>query len=912
MPVSSFENPTSGEETRPRLLLIDGHSMAFRAFYALPETMTTTTGQPVNAVYGFMSMLTRLLENEAPTHVAVAFDLARDSFRTERFPSYKGTRKPTPEGFKGQVPLIKEVLGTLNIPALELAGYEADDILATLSAQGEAAGMEVLICSGDRDTLQLVTDNVTVLYPIRGVSELARMTPDAVLTKYGVGPQQYPDLAALVGESSDNIPGVPGVGPKTAVKWISQFGSLVGLLDQNDQIPGKVGEALRAHTEQVRLNREINALLRDVDLPIAPLDAARAPFDIAAVHQLADSLQWGGLRDRILALNPMRNEPEAIASLPHSTPVLVEPLKPGELEKWLTELGEGAAALALAGSGSEGNGDAWGLAIVSPTNDAQRSGVYLDLVDLGLEDESALATWLSDERVAKIMHGAKAGAHALRSRGFTLNGVSFDTELAAYLCFPDRKNLGLNEISEQLLHRHVSVAAASHGTFDFGDQAEFGVTSAGVDLINQAAVVADLWQVLEAELSVKHASSIMRDVELPLASVLGEMERIGIAVDVPYLEQLSADFEAEVNRAAESAYGHIGAEVNLGSPKQLQQVLFEQLGMPKTKKTKTGYTTDASALTELFAKTQHPFLAELLRHRDQIKLKQTVDGLLKAVGPDNRIHTTFKQTVAATGRLSSTEPNLQNVPIRSQAGQQIRKAFIAGPGFETLITADYSQIEMRIMAHFSGDTDLIAAFESGEDLHRYVGSRVFSVTPAEVTPEMRTKVKAMSYGLAYGLSAFGLSGQLGITPTEAQKLMDDYFERFGGVRDYLESVVHAARRSGYTETILGRRRYFPDLNSDNRQRRAIAERMALNAPIQGSAADVIKLAMLGVRHSITEAGLKSRELLQVHDELVLEVAPGEVEQTREILAHQMGIAYPLQVPLEVSVGIGKNWFDAGH
>ena len=925
--------------SQPRLLLIDGHSMAFRAFYALPETMTTTTGQPVNAVYGFMAMLARLLETEQPTHVAVAFDVGSHTFRTDRFPDYKGTRSETPPAFLGQIPLIKEVLLALNISALEKPEYEADDILATLADQGNSAGMEVLVCSGDRDTYQLITDNVTVLYPIKGVSELKRMTPTAVFDKYAVTPTQYPDLAALVGETSDNIPGVPGVGPKTAAKWLTQYGDLVTLLDNATGITGKVGIALRDNIEQVRLNREINALRTDVELPLAALDTGLRGFDRIAVHELADALQWGGLRDRLLKLDPGSTSDPAPTERPNPEMELVS-MPSGGLAAWLAThsgatVGVGApvsknpapvstptgaagssesqvaavVAMAVAGVGKPVDADAWLVALTPlETSGDSQPVLVLDLRELPDADATALETWLADAQRPKILHGAKSAAHALSARGLPLVGVQFDTELAAYLCFPDSRNYELEELSLRLLGRTLAAGGDGQGQFDFGD----GSANDRSTLAAQAVAIANISTELSARLAKEQAARLMDDLELPVSAVLTEMERAGIAVDVPALERLAAEFNKEVELAANQAYEIIGERINLSSPKQLQEVLFERLGMPKTKKTKTGYTTDAAALTALYAHNPNPFLAAVLRYRDQIKLRQIVEGLLKAVQPDGRIHSVFQQTVAATGRLSSTDPNLQNIPIRTEDGRQIRRCFIAGPGYETLVTADYSQIEMRIMAHLSGDAGLIEAFRTGEDLHRYVGSRVFGVSPADVTPEMRAKVKAMSYGLAYGLSAFGLSQQLDISTSEAQSLMDDYFARFGGVRDYLAEVVETARQTGYTETLLGRRRYLPDLNSDNRQRRAMAERMALNAPIQGSAADIIKLAMLRVRKALADAGLKSREVLQVHDELVLEAAPGEVEQCAEILRTEMGNAIELAVPLDVSVGIGKNWLDAGH
>ncbi len=879
--------------------------MAYRAFYALPDTLATSSGQITNAVYGFTSMLTNLLRDEQPTHMAVAFDAGRVTFRTERFPEYKGTRDATPDAFKGQVPLIKEVLDTLRINFIELAGIEADDILATLSTQAKAAGMEVLVCSGDRDTLQLVNGDVTVLYPKKGVSELARMDPEAVEAKYGVPPERYPDLAALVGETSDNLPGVPGVGPKTAAKWITAHGGLAALLDAADEVKGKAGENLRTHIEQVRVNRELNALLTDVELPLGVADLALAGFDREAVHLVSDTLQFGQLRDRLLAVDPAGVADEETPA-GDAVELDLADVAPGALGAWLAAR-TGRVGVEVSGKTAlGGGGDAWAVAVAQPGGEA----AYVDLTQLGPDDEKALAAWLADADAPKVLHGAKAAAHMLATRGLELDGVVFDTELAAYLCYPDQRGYDLGDLAVRHLGRELKVAEpeGAQGALDLSLEGDAEGQAEAV----RAQGVADLATALEGELADRDATHLLDDVELPLSGVLARMERIGIAADTEYLTGLEKQFAQGVADAAADAYAVIDREVNLGSPKQLQEVLFDQLGMPKTKKIKTGYTTDAASLQDLFVKTEHPFLAHLLAHRDVSRLRVTVEGLLKSVAPDGRIHTTFQQTIAATGRLSSTDPNLQNIPIRTEAGRQIRRAFRVGEGYESLLTADYSQIEMRIMAHLSGDEGLIEAFNSGEDLHRYVGSRVFEVEPADVTPEMRSKIKAMSYGLAYGLSAFGLSQQLNIATGEAQTLMDDYFERFGGVRDYLSGVVEEARATGYTATILGRRRYLPDLTSDNRQRRQMAERMALNAPIQGSAADIIKLAMLRVQKALDERELSSRLLLQVHDELVLEVFPGERETAEEVLRSEMGAAYELTVPLDVSVGTGATWHEAGH
>ncbi|KAJ8146534.1 hypothetical protein OY671_000391 [Metschnikowia pulcherrima] len=878
--------------------------MAYRAFFALPaENFSTTTGQHTNAVYGFTSMLINLSRDEEPTHVAVAFDAGRQSFRTEISPSYKGTRESTPEPFRGQVPLIKEISETSHIPTLEREGYEADDIFATLATQGAAAGMEVLVCSGDRDSFQLVGPDVTVLYPKKGVSELARMDSAAVVEKYGVPPERYPDLAALVGETSDNSPGIPGVGPKTAAKWITAYGDSDGSSDHADEIKGKAGENSRAHLDQVRLNRQLNALSRDLESPVGPDDLATRPWDREAAHRVLDASEFRASRDRLFAIAP---EGEVAAEAGFD--VALADVSPGGSGAWSAEHGTRPSGVEVAGKVVPGGGDAWGLAV----SDDAGAAVALELADVAGADDEALAAWLADPERPKVVHGVKSAWHELAARGYDLAGVTFDTELAAYSCHPDQRGYDSGDLVVR--HSHRELRADTEAGNDAQGALDLSFDGSGEqerDAV-RALAVAQLGEVLAGELEDRGATTLLADLESPSSQVLARMEQRGIAADVTYSRELEQHFGDLVATAASEAYAVIGREVNSGSPKQLQEVSFDQLGMPKTKKIKTGYTTDASALADLFVKTQHPFLEHSLAHRDASRSRQTVEGSSKSVADDGRIHTTFQQTIAATGRLSSTDPNLQNIPIRTEAGRRIRRAFVVGEGYETLMTADYSQIEMRIMAHLSGDEGLIEAFRSGEDSHSYVGSRVFEVPAAEVTPAMRSKIKAMSYGLAYGSSAFGLSQQLTIEVGEAQKLMDDYFERFGGVRDYLTGVVDEARATGYTATILGRRRYSPDLTSDNRQRRQMAERMALNAPIQGSAADIIKVAMLNVQRAIDERGSRSRSLLQVHDELVVEVAPGERDAVEEVSRTQMGAAADLDVPLDVSVGVGATWHEAGH
>lgn len=868
--------------------------MAFRAFFALPvENFATSTGQSTNAVYGFTSMLINLLRDEEPTHIAVAFDKSSKTFRKEQYPAYKEGRAETPEEFRSQIPLIKQVLDAMRVPHLDLEGFEADDIIATWAAQAESEGFETLICSGDRDALQLVTDETTVLYPVRGVSTLERMDPQAIEAKYGVGPDHYRDLAALVGEASDNLPGVPKVGPKTAAKWIAEYGGLEGIISQADTIKGVAGQNLRDHLDDVIRNKNLNGLVRDLDLEIDVDDTSREDFDRDDVDELFDALEFTALRDRLFAL--------AGTSFPDQTEESEVEISEDSLGEWLDARSDKTLGLHVNGDIALGSGSAWSIGI----SDGE-SAITRDLTTLNEEESRALSTWLADPERGKIVHESKDAWHSLDGEGLLLAGVMFDTAIAAYLCYPDQRSYALEDLSQRYLRRPLATEE------DSGQQLlDLGGNESAADA-QRASTIVDLADHLEKELAKRSATELLTYLELPVARVLAVMEKTGIAADVQHLKDLEHAFDSAVTQAAESAYEVIGREVNLSSPKQLQEVLFDDLGMPKTRKTKTGYTTNAEALAELFARTEHPFLQHLLTHRDAIKLRQTVEGLLRFVADDGRIHTRYSQTVAATGRLSSADPNLQNIPVRTDAGMRIREAFVVGEGYETLLTADYSQIEMRIMAHMSGDEGLIEAFQSGEDLHNYVGARVYNVAPSEVTPAMRSKIKAMSYGLAYGLSSFGLSKQLSISTGEASALMEDYFDRFGGVRDYLEEVVEDARATGYTETLFGRRRYLPDLSSDNRQLRAMAERAALNAPIQGSAADIIKFAMIEVDRAFRDAGLGSRMLLQVHDELVVEVAQGEREQVEEILRREMANAAELSVPLDVSVGVGENWRTAGH
>ena len=899
-----------------RLLQHDGHSLAYRAFFALPvENFSTTTGQPTNAVYGFTAMLINVLRDEQPTHVAVAFDRGEPTFRHEQFVEYKANRRETPEDFRSQLSLIFEVLDALGIRRLSAPGYEADDLIATLASQGAAEGMDVLIVTGDRDVLQLVSDRVTVLMTRRGITEMTRFTPEAVREKYGLTPGQYPDFAAVRGDPSDNLPGIPGVGEKTATKWIAEFGSLQALVDRVDEVKGKAGDALREHLGSVLRNRQLTSLLRDLPsstVGAAPRDLVPDPWNREKIHQLFDTLQFRVLRDRLYQTLPDGIAGTAAQAAAPGTSgmsgfeVEASVLGPDEVAGWLDQhQSPERSGLALTGSWGRGTGNVTGIALAAPDGAA----AYLDPTALTPADERALADWLASPAHPKALHDAKGPMHALAARGFTLAGLTSDTALAAYLALPGQRTFDLADLALRYLGKELRDDAGESVQLTLDGSGE---QESAVALALRARATLDLAAALDADLEKRGATRLLDEIELPLVGVLAQMERTGIAADTGHFADMSATLLREVKAAEQAAYAVVGHEFNLGSPKQLQEVLFTELGLPKTKRIKTGYTTDSEALTSLLASTEHPILAHLLHHRDVAKLKSIVDSLIPMAGEDGRIHTTFNQMVAATGRLSSTDPNLQNIPIRTELGRRIRQGFVVGAGYETLLTADYSQIELRIMADLSGDSALIAAFESGHDFHAATASRVFGTEPTDVTPEQRAKIKAMNYGLAYGLSAFGLSQQLRVSVEEARGLMDEYFKEFGGVRDYLQSIVAKARVDGYTSTIMGRRRYLPDLTSDNRQRREMAERMALNAPIQGSAADVIKVAMLRVSAALTSAGLRSRMLLQVHDELIFEVAPGELDAVRSLVTTAMAGATDLRVPLEVSTGTGRSWAEAAH
>jgi DNA polymerase-1 len=858
-----------------RLLLIDGHSMAYRAFFALPaENFTTAQGQHTNAIYGFATMLLSLLSTEKPTHVAVAFDVSRKTFRSEIFPDYKANRAKTPDEFRSQMSYLHELVTAFGITTFEVEGFEADDIIATIAKQAERENAEVFICTGDRDSFQLVNEKTSVLYPKRGVSDLVRMTPEAVQEKYGMSPEQYPDFAALRGDPSDNLPSVPGVGEKTAAKWIVEYGSLHELIANIDKLGGKVGQSLRDSVNDVIRNRELTQLVANVPLDLSIDALAWSGVDENITNPLFEKLEFKTLKDR---MKPILHKGRA--KIPER-----------EFELFAAEIVEGVLTPEEASARiSQHSGDI-AIAFQLVEEKLHRYAIALSPDDVFLVHSSTMGDWAQDPKVTKLAHDAKSLA---RNSGLT--GISFDTSLAAYLVNPGVRSQELKDIQER-----------------WGDGSAINQSSPEQELLSSARALFTLRDSLTRELKERNLWELFTSMELPVANLLARMEAIGIAVNKKGLDELAAFFEGEVARETKAAHDSVGHEFNVASPKQLQVVLFDELKLPKTKKIKTGYTTDAESLDWLHQKSGHPLLTSLLRIRETKKLGTTVEGLIAEIAKDGRIHTHFQQTVAATGRLSSTGPNLQNIPVRTEEGRKIRECFTVGKGYASLLTADYSQIEMRIMAHLSHDEKLLAAFASGEDLHATVAGLVFGVKASEVDSEMRRQMKAMSYGLAYGLSSYGLSAQLDISPPAAQQLMDTYFERFGGIRDYLKIVVEEARKVGYTETIMGRRRYLPDLMHDNRQRREIAERMALNAPIQGSAADIIKMAMLNVQTAIEKENLQSRLLLQIHDELILEVVSGEEEKIVELVRREMGAAYPLKAPLDVNAGLGLTWHEAAH
>ncbi|MCI1915237.1 MAG: DNA polymerase I [Bifidobacteriaceae bacterium] len=951
-----MSSTSESSSTKPRLLVVDGHSLAFRAFFALPaDSFSTSSGQNTNAVYGFITMLADVMRKEKPTHLGVAFDVAGGTFRNKMLTQYKGTRDAAPEELLSQFPLIQKLLDAMEITYIVKPGYEGDDIIASLSTLGEKNGYDNLVLSGDRDAFQLIDDNITVLYPGHHFKDLKHMTPQAVLDKYKVSPQQYPDLAALRGETSDNIPGVPGVGDGYAAKWINQFGGLEDIIGHADEIKGKKGQALRDSVEQVRLNRKVNALVRDLDLGVKLDDLAISSFDETKLDAVIKELEFGSrtrntlVKSFTLGAAGSTSDAEGSAdeedgdgsesSLASAIPQIsvdedVDGSKASVLQEWmgahLSQVSQEAPETVTAQAAVTN-------ALVAHFEGDERPGrAHLDdLALLSPDDHLVMLHWEAMDEAARklvadaftehtvILHGYKEDLLMAAQAGLHLPAPVFDTRLAAYLVSPDFhpetiEKTGVKFLDEDFKDQERKDESAQ-GAFEFEDEEETRVREYRATIVKRAGIISALAQSLAPILDHRGQYGLLRDLELPVSRVLADVEAAGAFVDQQRLSESRANFAAQADQSDAIAHKAAGrADINLQSPKQLQSLLFDDMGLSTTKKTKTGYTTNAAALQELYIRSVHneranTFLGALLRYRETNKLKQIVQTLIDAVNPnDGRIHTTFEQTIAATGRLSSTNPNLQNIPNRNLEGREIRSVFVPGEGFTNLLSSDYSQVELRIMAHLSGDEALIQAFKSGADFHKYVASLVYQIPVEEITSDQRSHIKAMSYGLAYGLSTYGLAQQLKISPAEADVLREKYFSTFGKVHDYLESLVAEARKKGYTETMFGRRRYFPGLRSSVRNVKAAAERAALNAPIQGSAADIMKIAMVKAGQALEDAGVRSRIILQIHDELVVEVAAGEEEQVTTLVKDAMEHAVDLDVPLDVSTGLGGDWQAAAH
>ncbi|MDR2538123.1 MAG: DNA polymerase I [Bifidobacteriaceae bacterium] len=845
-----------------RLLAIDGHSVAYRAYYALRvENFINRYGQPNNVIYGFLSTLIKLIQQHEPTHIGVAFDVSRVTFRNESYPDYKATREETPADFLSQMEPLKQFLTALNVHYFEVPNYEADDILATLVKQAEAQGFQTLVVSGDRDTFQLINPHTKILFPQAMSADFKLMDDPAVFEKYGVHSNQYSDLAALVGENSDNIHGVDGVGPKYAAKWIQTYGTLEAVIEHADEIGGKKGQALKEAAEQVRLNRQINRLVDNLELDVPLKELIFTTHPQPHLDNLFDQLGFGQtLRKRVYSVfsQPSQSGDEEFTAVPVSAEATDDSLQKADDSLQRAEGSLYFQGVSASGLATKGNSDL-------PSDFSHL------LSDKPVTNHQSPITLSA----ATYIYDYKAQLHSGKLTVGTPN--LFDVKLAGYIINSELRDYSLDSL---------------FSWFNCSDLETLG-------------------QFLQSEIQERNAQELLA-MEMQVSEGLFAMESAGVKLDLSYLEKLAMGFEVEARGYRETAESIAGYKINLASPKQLQQLLFTELKLPTTRKIKTGYSTDASSLQDLYAKTQHPFLDNLLKYRNIIKLHQICLTLQENLHDDLKVHSSFDQTGTATGRLNSTNPNLQNIPIRSTQGAKIRKAFIPSDGYDALISADYSQIELRIMASMSNDSALIEAFQTGEDLHQFIASQVFKVPLSEVTPSMRSSAKAVSYGLAYGETSYGLASSLKIPNDAAVELMNTYFSRFNRVKVFLDEVVEQAVETGYTETLLGRRRYIPNLQSPYPNLVLAAKRMALNAPIQGTAADIIKLAMIEVHRALTAHNLQTRILAQIHDELLLETLNSELDQVKQILTDTMSSVLTLKVPLEVAIGVGDSWQSAEH
>ncbi|HET9724462.1 MAG TPA: DNA polymerase I [Actinomycetota bacterium] len=870
-----------------RLFLLDGHSLSYRAFFALPTTLVTSSGQITNAVYGFTSMLIKLLAEERPDLVAVAFDVGAPTVRLEKYAEYKAGRAEAPDEFRQQLGLIVEVLETLRVPVIGIERHEADDAIATLALRALERGVETVIVTADRDFFQLVRPGITVMFNVKGISDIRRYDEEAVTERFGLPPSKYLDYVALKGDPSDNIPGVPGVGEKTASKLVKDFGSIEGLLQRTEELKPKLRESIEAAGEQLILNKDLAQLDTTVDVPIEPEDCVMGEWDVEAVRRLFISLEFRTLLDRLEEVGRSAKPSVEVAELDlrETAPDEVAALLGSDAPKALRLELDGRAVLGIGVSAGGGQ------AAYAPVR---------SLAELG----AALA-----DDAPKWVHDAKDVETAALASGGTLGGVRFDTMLAAYLLDPATPSYELRALCEQYLGTDVVGSV--------GDEAEgqlFGASWRAVAA--EAAAVALLAPAMDERIEKAGMRRLLDEVEMPLSSVLARMQARGVALDVGYLEGMAADIHGQMAQLRTRIFEEAGEEFNLNSPPQLRTILYDKLRLSPGKKTPKGQlSTDASVLEKL--RDQHPIVDALLSWRELDKLNSTyLEALPRQVDPtDGRVHTTFNQTGAATGRLSSSNPNLQNIPARSELGRQIRRAFVPGSPGQVLLVADYSQIELRILAHLAEDEGLRTAFESGQDIHAATAAKMYELPPEQVDASIRSRAKAVNYGLAYGMNAYGLATRLEITPDEAQEFIDAYFASFPQIKDYLDRQVGRATRDGFTETLLGRRRYIPELQASNPRVRDMGRRMALNAPIQGSAADVFKLGMLGVDEALRGSGLDCHMLLTVHDELVFEVSEAQVQEASALVRTQMEGAYDLSVPLRADIGWGPDWAEAvpeGH
>ena len=896
-----------------RLFLLDGHSLSYRAFFALPPSLATTSGQVTNAVYGFTSMLIKLLAEEHPDYIAVAFDKGPPTVRLEQYAEYKAGRRETPDEFRQQLPLIHEVVETLRIPIVEVEGYEADDAIATLAVRSHAEGIDAVIVTADRDFFQLVRPGITVLFNRKGISDIVCYDEAAITERFGLPPSKYLEYVALKGDTSDNIPGVPGVGEKTASKLVQDFGTVENLLENTAELKGRVREGIEAAAGDLLRNRELARLNDDLDLPLDPQDCAMGEWDPEAVRRLFNSLEFRTLFERLEDVGRSTKPAVEAAS------VDVGEGSAADVERLLTPKGP-KAMYVVAGDGLRG-------IAVSPGGGA---ATFAQME----APSKKIAAWLADDSAPKWVHDEKQTRTAMLAVGAELRGVEFDTLLAGYLLDPAEASYPLDALCRAYLGLDVLEAAeagedagatpaAPHPSGEaqlFSDGDETAAADSAAALARRggasAAAVGLLAPVMREKVERAGLDGLLRDVELPLSAVLAGMQAFGIALDVGYLQEMSENVGDRMATLEADIYGYAGEEFNLNSPPQLRVILYEKLGLSPGKRTSKGaLSTDADVLEKL--RDRHPIVEAILGYRELSKLKSTyLDALPPLVDPrDGRIHTTFSQIGAATGRLSSRDPNLQNIPVRGELGRQIRRAFVPSGPERELLVADYSQIELRVLAHLSGDEELHAAFAAGADIHAATAARVFDLPIEEVEPEMRRRAKVVNYGLAYGMNAYGLASRMGIAPDEAQEFIDSYFAGFPRIKDYLDQQVVRASADGYTSTMLGRRRYLPELQSANPRIRDMGRRMALNAPIQGSAADVLKLAMIEVDGRLGPSELDCVMVLTVHDELVFDVASSDREAAGTLVKAAMEQAYPLTVPLRADLGWGPNWAEAapaGH